>query len=432
MVMFLPGAMGEAFATATITVKFANLSSIPNLVLLSVRAVEAETGRSLASVFQTKKSSQVKLKVEAVPQMVFADLLSSDGNTLSVHSHVLRPVVDGQKIVVTLQPGSATSAGFIEATHVSDGLNSPSPDTTWPLADIALVGVPSSGFAVQGLDVSPRDISSMIQTDLSKMRCYNESGGFVVVLTDPEDLAAIKAEIDLSNSTWADSSTALQNRYVPPSYFFNGSWDSDGTTVTVTYRLVDSQGNELLSQSETGPADNIFNIHGNVLKDVAKDICCNQLKKIKCAKTGSIDINVDYDILHPDCPTDHQSIQGNIPFSLQPVVIDPQNACEYVGNGTSYFISDAECVNGLFQHETCTVSENIVGKVSKPAFPLCNALVVDFTEVWDCIEVDPFGTHSSIQPAAWTEEFQYTNGSVVDYPVTSPVVGHVRMILHLK
>ena len=59
---------------------------------------------------------------------------------------------------------------------------------------------------------------------------------------------------------------------------------------------MDSQGNELVSKSGTGPADNFLDAHGNVMKDLAKDICCSKSKKIKCAKTGSIDIDVDYDI----------------------------------------------------------------------------------------------------------------------------------------
>ena len=431
LVMVLPGSIGETFGAATITVKLTDLPGTLNLFLITARAVEAETGELLASLSLTRNSSQMQLKVKAAPQIVFVDLFTSDGNTLSGHTHVLRPV-DRKRMTVTLQLIPNTFGAVSEMTDLSGDLFSTSPETNGAQSDIALVGVPSSGFTVEGLDLSARDVAGTLTTTLTSTPCYDQTGGYSVVLTDPGDLAIVNAEIDLSNSTWSDPSTRLQNLYVPPSYFINGSWVSDGATVTVTYRLVDSQGNELQSKSDTGPVDNLLNIHANVAEALAKSMCCNKSGKVKCAKTGSIDIDVDYDILHPDCPIDHQSIQGNITFSLLPGVIDPQNACEYVGNGTSYFKSDAECVNGLFQHTTCTVSENIAGKVPKPAFPFCNAFVVDFTEVWDCIEVDPVGTHSYIQPAAWTENFQYTNGSVVDYPVPSPVVGHVRMILHLK
>lgn len=69
------------------------------------------------------------------------------------------------------------------------------------------------------------------------------------VATDPDVLAARRAEIDLSNSEWFDPATRLQDLYVPPDYFVNGSLSSDGTTLTVTYRLVDAQGNELASKT---------------------------------------------------------------------------------------------------------------------------------------------------------------------------------------
>jgi len=428
--MFLPGATGVATAKTTLTVKLAKLPSSTNPALISVRAVEAETGRFLGSASLNRQSTQVQVKVEAVPQIIFADLLTSDGNTLSGHSAVLRPV-DRKKMTVTLQLKSTTSSASSEMTDLSGGLFSPSGGAAWPPADIGLVGGPPSGFTVDGFDFPSKGLANMVTTDVTKAPCYNAAGGFVVIETDPNRLAERQAEIDFSNSSWADPSTRLQDLYVPPTYLIKGSLVSDGTTATITYRLVDSQGNELLSRGDTGSVDNIFGISSSVAKELADAMCCKS-KKVKCAKTGSIDIDVDYDILNPACPIDHQSVQGNIKFSLLPMVTDPQNVCEYVGNGASYFKSDAECVNGAFQHTTCTISENILGKVPKPAFPFCDALVVDFTEVWDCIEVDPLGTHSSSLPLEWTETFQYRNGNVVDYPVTSQVVGHSRIILHLK
>ena len=369
MMIFLPGAVGETFGAATITVKLTDLPGTLNLFLITARAVEAETGELLASLSLTRNSSQMQLKVKAAPQIVFVDLFTSDGNTLSGHTHVLRPV-DRKRMTVTLQLIPNTFGAVSEMTDLSGDLFSTSPETNGDQSDIALVGVPSSGFTVEGLDLSARDVAGTLTTTLTSTPCYDQTGGYSVVLTDPGDLAIVNAEIDLSNSTWSDPSTRLQNLYVPPSYFINGSWVSDGATVTVTYRLVDSQGNELQSKSETGPVDDLLNIHANVAKALAKNMCCNKSSKVKCAKTGSIDIDVDYDILHPDCPIDHQSIQGNIKFNLVPIATDPQNVCEYVGNGASYFKSDAECVNGLFQHTTCTVSENDRGEGTQTCIPI--------------------------------------------------------------
>ena len=424
--LFLHGTVGIASADATLTVKLPKLPGAANPVLISVRAVEAETAQLLASISLKKKSSQVQLKVKALPQVVFADLFTSDGNHFRSHSHVLRPV-DRKKMTVTLELESGTP----KAADFSEEPFSPSAETAWPPADRALVGVPSSGFAVEGIDLTPRDVTRMLTTDLAQVPCYNEAGGFVAVVTDPEDLAIVQAEIDFSNSSSADPSTRLQNLYVPPSYSVNGSWSSDGTTLTVTYRLVDSQGTELQSRSGTGSPDDFLDVHSKVAKELTNALCCKS-KKVKCAKTGSIDIDEDYDIPDPDCPRNHQSYQGNIKFTLNPVVTDPENACEYSGGGTSQFKSDSDCVEGVFLHVTCTIAESIVGRVPKPVFPSCGPLVVDFEGVWNCTSVDNLGTQTSTFSGTFSETFQYKNGYVLELPLDPSLVGHARFILHLK
>jgi hypothetical protein len=78
--LFLHGTVGIASADATLTVKLPKLPGAANPVLISVRAVEAETAQLLASISLKKKSSQVQLKVKALPQIVFGDLFTSDGN----------------------------------------------------------------------------------------------------------------------------------------------------------------------------------------------------------------------------------------------------------------------------------------------------------------------------------------------------------------
>ncbi len=431
LVMLIPGAIGVAAAKATLAVKLPKLPGATKPVLISVRTIEAETGRLLGIVYLKRQSSQVQLKADAVPQIVFADLYTSEGDRVSGHSHVLRPV-DRKKMTVTLQMESETLAAFPEMTVFPGGSFPPRADAPSPPVGIGRVGVPSSGFTIDGLDQQAAGIASMVTTDMGGAPCYDEEGGFVVVETDPDILGAIQAEIDLSNSTWADPATRLQNLYVPPTYFVNGSLSSDGATLTVTYRLVDSQGNELLSQSGTGPADNPFGLHTQVAKELANAMCCGKSQKVKCAKTGSIDIDEDYDIPNPECPTNHQSYQGNIKLSLNPALTDPQNACEYSGEGTSQFKSDSDCTSGVFLHVTCTIAETVVGKVLKPVFPSCGSFVVDFTEVWNCTSVDNVGTQTSTYPGAFTEILQYKDGYVLDIPLHPSLVGHARFILHLK
>lgn len=143
--------------------------------------------------------------------------------------------------------------------------------------------------------------------------------------------------------------------------------------------------------------DNLFDIHAQVAKDLVNAMCCGKSQKVRCAKTASIDIDYDYDILHPDCPTSHQSYQGTIKLTLNPSAADLQNACEYSGGGTSEFKSDSVCEEA-FIHTTCTVAETVAARVRKPAFPLCSSFVADFTEVWDCTSVDNAG-YLLIDPA---------------------------------
>ena len=428
LAMFFPGTVGMAAATATLAVKLPKPVGNTQPVLISVKAVEAETSRLLGVVYLKKQTSQVQMKVDAVPQIVFADRFTSGGNRVSAHSHVLRPV-DRKKITVTLQMEPTTPTAFPGTVDFFAGLIPSVSDA--PSAGIGLVGVPSSGFTVNGLDLQAAGIASMVTTDMAGAPCYDKDGGFVVVETDPAILAAVQAEIDFSNSPEADPSTRLQNLYVPPSYFINGSLSSDGTNLTVTYRLVDSEGNELASKSGTGQADDLFDIHARVAKDLASAMCCGKSQKVKCTKTGSIDIDYDYDIIHPDCPPSHQSYQGSIKLTLTSAVTDPQDACEYSGGGTSHFQTDSACEE-LFVHATCTIAETVSARVQKPVFPLCSSFVADFSEVWDCITVDNAGTQYSTFPGAFTEFLQYKDGYVLDIPLDPALVGHARFILHLK
>jgi hypothetical protein len=420
LVMVLTGWIGEAFGAATITVKLTDLPGTLDLFLITARAVEAETGELLASVSLTRKSSQMQLKAKAVPQIVFVDLFTSDGNTLSGHTHVLRPA-DRKKMTVTLQLIPITFGAVSEATDLSGDLFSTFPAASGAQSDISLVGLPSSGFTVEGLDLSARDVAGTLTTTLTSTPCYDQTGGYSVVLTDPGDLAIVNAEIDLSNSTWSDPSTRLQNLYVPPTYFINGSWVSDGVTVTVTYRLVDSQGNELQSKSDTGPVDNLLNIHANVAKALAKSMCCNKSSKVKCAKTGSINVNFTLYQSSYDCVCTFREV-GSILISLQSANTDPNAACEYLGEGEASLT--IECPGCWCPSTVCPVAISASGKVvSQSGFP-CTGTTLTL-ELWNTFGCNSlcWGTTTITE----TNVFLYKEGSIVSWP---GIIGGYT--LHLK
>ena len=140
-------------------------------------------------------------------------------------------------------------------------------------SDMDIVGVPSKGFKVTGLEISGRAVAAVVSTDLTKASCYYKPGGFYLVETDPDKLAAIKSEIDLSNSPGFDPGTRRQNRYVPPNEVVSGGWSSDGTTLTVTLQLADARGRMLLSRSGSGPATDFSNINAKVTKDLTDAMC---------------------------------------------------------------------------------------------------------------------------------------------------------------
>jgi hypothetical protein len=256
---------------------------------------------------------------------------------------------------------------------------------------------------------------------LTSTPCYDQAGGYSMVLTDPGDLAIVNAEIDLSNSTWSDPSTRLQNLYVPPSYFINGSWVSDGAAVTVTYRLVDSQGNELQSKSGTGPVDNLLNIHASVAKALAKSMCCNKSSKVKCAKTGSIDVN--FTLYQPsyDCVCTFSEV-GSISFSLQSANTDPNAACEYSGGGEASLTID--CPGCWCPSTVCPVAIGALGKVvSRSGFPCTGAtLTFELSNAFGCNSLC-WGATTITE----TDAFSYKEGAIVGWP---GIIGGYT--LHLK
>lgn len=266
------GMIREASAEATLTVRLPKTPAPAKSI--SVVAVAVETGQVLASLAATSANNQVTLTVRAVPQVVFADWRLSDGKRVSGYSPLLRPV-DGRTLTVDLAPRRAAGMFpvMINAAYRLGGFFA---STAQAGGGATAIGVPANGFTVKGLDLSGMNIASVVTTEMIKgAHCYGEDGGFVVVETDPAVLAILKAEIDSSNSPGADPSTRLTNRYVAPSRSVSGSWSSDGTNVTVTLRVVDSQGRELLNQSATGPLNQLLDINASVASALAAAMSCS-------------------------------------------------------------------------------------------------------------------------------------------------------------
>jgi hypothetical protein len=136
-----------------------------------------------------------------------------------------------------------------------------------------IVGAPSKGFKVTGLDIKGADVASVVSTDLTAASCYSKPGGFYLVETDPDKLAAMQSERDISNSPGADPETRMQNRWVPPNKFVSGGWSSDGTTLTVSLQLTDAQGTVLLDRSGSGPVADFNDISAKVTKDLTDAMC---------------------------------------------------------------------------------------------------------------------------------------------------------------
>ncbi|HUU06768.1 MAG TPA: hypothetical protein VMZ49_12930 [Patescibacteria group bacterium] len=268
---FACGMMQAAAAAATLTVRLPR-APLPAR-LISVVAVAAETGHVLAGLTVTGADSQVILAVKAVPQVVFADWLLSDGKRVSGRSPLLRPAA-GQSLTVDLSPLGAAAlfpatsgAAFRQAAFFAAAAETEGGATA--------IGIPANGFTVKGLDLSGTDIARIVTTGMiDGASCYGEDGGFVVVETDPKTLAILKAEIDLSNSPGADPATAMTDRYVAPGRSVSGSVESDGTSVTLTLRVVDAQGRELLSNSASGPLDQVLDINAGVAGALAAALSC--------------------------------------------------------------------------------------------------------------------------------------------------------------
>lgn len=235
---------------------------------ITVIAVAVETGQVLAGLTAASANGQVTLTVSLVPQMVFADWQTPDGKRMSVHSPLLRPTA-GRTLPVDL---SQSTAGIFPAMiNTAYRL----PETFASVAAMGgkptLIGIPASGFTVRGLDVTGADVAGLVLSLMTNSaNCYGEDGGFVVIETDPKVLEVIRAEIELSNSPYADPAYRLTNRYVAPRLSVGGSWSSDGTNITVTLWEKDSQGKELLKRTATGPLNQLFEINAGVARALAE------------------------------------------------------------------------------------------------------------------------------------------------------------------
>jgi len=321
--------------------------------------------------------------------------------------------------VAFAQPSSPTGAAALPAV---------SPTAT------GLLGVPSAGFTVTGLPLSGQDVARAVTSDLSSgSPCYNRRDGFVIVATDPADVAKIKGEINLSQSSAADPSTRLTNQYVPPDTFVNGSWSSNGTSATVTLRVVDATGHEVMSSSATGPVDSVLNLNAKAASDLGSRLCCKG-KTLSYARSASIEIDAEYDIPHPMCSLDHQSVKGRITLSLDPAASGPRGTVSYAGDGTTAFKSDSECQEGAFMHIKCAIRDHAKSTAAARAFPACDGgtMQLEVTSDMDCTTVDNMGTHpwTLTAPASYPLKFQ--DGYVLNFPLAPQLVGYYRLVVHLK
>ena len=288
------GLVRAASAEATLIVRLPRMKTPAKSI--TIAAMAAGTGDVLARQTITGERTQVALTVRAVPQVVVAEWLLSDGTKASGHSALLRPV-DGGMLTVDVAPAQAPRPGpgksfvMMNAAYRLPGRDRPAAaaaESSFAVAGAAAaqsgtgaqrgpmrIGVPADLFTVTGLDVSPRNVAAVVITDLgNSAACYGEGDGFVIVETDPRVLELIRAEIELSNSIYGDPATRITNRYVAPTHSVGGSWSSDGTTLTVTLRLVDAQGKQLFSKSATGPVSQFSEINARAAKALAAAISC--------------------------------------------------------------------------------------------------------------------------------------------------------------
>jgi hypothetical protein len=159
-------------------------------------------------------------------------------------------------------------------------------------------------------------------------------------------------------------------------------------------------------------------------------------RAIKCKETGSIDIDLSWEMPHPICAKFSDNETGSVTFSLRPQPADPNNVCEYLGEGKAYHRED--WINCVFPdgstctgNAVCTVGIGVVGRVPNPVSLGCGAgsLIVDVAEVFDCgITGCPMNTFGNF-PIMFSLEFPYRNNAVVELPAYS---GGVRFKLHLK
>ncbi len=114
------------------------------------------------------------------------------------------------------------------------------------------VGVKNDAFQLSG-DVAnqivPRDLVGVAISGLTNTPCYDQDNSFVVLESDPKNLAARQLELELVKKKYASSDQPLVDRSKPANVFVKGTVTSQGQNATVSIQMENSTGDVVGSTS---------------------------------------------------------------------------------------------------------------------------------------------------------------------------------------
>lgn len=284
-------------------------SLVPKTFSLSVSAIDLETGVVLDSI-QTEPRGSVNVdctgrfciaaahgsgiaKVRRKPVLrEFSGISKGFG---------LRPFHKADRRVIRLKGQTVSAAAPVQIKTSQNQVG----DVSIAAADLTevRVAVKNDAFQLSG-DVAnqivPRDLVGVAITGFTNTPCYDQDNSFVVLESDPKNLAARQLELELVKKKYASSDQPLVDRSKPANVFVKGEVASQGQNATVSIQMENSVGDVIGSTSISVNDGSLIKAVEQASQDLGSQLCPGpkvdvlsascQLKSCSCGNSSGYQV----------------------------------------------------------------------------------------------------------------------------------------------
>ena len=138
-----------------------------------------------------------------------------------------------------------------------------------------IIGCKPTDFTIVGKALPRRALSDMVLTDLTILRCSDDSSKSykVVASEDSRIMETIEKEIKLSSSTYVNPATQLTPHFTVATHLAKGNATFKQGSVTVNLRIEDRQGNVIAEAKTSGSENSFFALIDKATKSLAYQMC---------------------------------------------------------------------------------------------------------------------------------------------------------------